>query len=152
MLVASNRRADRQTGNVAWETGVVLPFKAGLGGSMGSLGIRRVEFVTIYSKNLTAAKRFYVEALEFPLMREVANEFFQINVAGVPVCIDFDETATQHNNIGILVDDLDVTLSALRNKGLVAHSGSNPASTEKWVTVEDPDGNEVIFLTPKDIQ
>lgn len=40
---------------------------------MGCLAIRRVDFVTIYSKNLVASKKFYVNVLEFPLIREVSN-------------------------------------------------------------------------------
>ncbi len=113
---------------------------------MRSLAIRRVDFVTIYSKSLAASKKFYVEDLGFPLTREVAGEFFQINVAGVPICVDLRESVRQANNIGLEVDDLAATAAALRSKGLTLHSGSNPASKEEWVGVKDPDGNEVIFL------
>ncbi len=116
---------------------------------MSSLGIQRVDFVTIYSKNLTASREFYIEVLEFPLIREVPNEFFQINMAGVPICVDLDPGKAHQNNLGLVVDNLAATEAALRKKGLVVQSGSNPTSKEQWVGVKDPDGNEVIFLAPK---
>ncbi len=116
---------------------------------MSSLGIRQLDFVTIYSRNLTASREFYVDRLEFPLIREVPNEFFQISVAGVPICVDLDTAQTHQNNIGVLVDDIGATEAVLRKKGFAVHSGSNPASNENWVEVQDPDGNQVIFLVRK---
>lgn len=113
---------------------------------MSWLPIRRLDFVTIYSRDLEASKKFYTELLGFPILREAPNEFFQIDVAGVPICIDLDRNGAHQNNIGLQVEDLAATTSALRQKGLQVHSGSNDASQEKWVAVQDPDGNEVIFL------
>jgi len=54
---------------------------------MSALAIRRFDFVTIYSRDLEASKKFYVGLLEFQVLREVRNEFFQIDVAGVPICV-----------------------------------------------------------------
>lgn len=116
---------------------------------MDSLEIKRMDFVTIYSRNLAASKAFYVDVLGFPLIREAPNEFFQINMAGVPICIDLNQRERQQNNIGLEVEDLAATTAALRNKGLTVHSGSNPRSKEEWVEVKDPDGNEIIFLISK---
>jgi catechol 2,3-dioxygenase-like lactoylglutathione lyase family enzyme len=113
---------------------------------MSSLGIRRLDFVTIYSKDLGASRKFYVDLLEFPVLREVPNEFFQINVAGVPICVDLNQSEAHQNNIGLEVDDLAATQDALRRKGLNVRSGSNPKSKEEWIGVHDPDGNEIIFL------
>ena len=116
---------------------------------MSFLPIRRVDFVTIYTKNLTASRKFYVDTLGFPLMRQVASEFFQFDLAGVPICVDLDQHGTHQNNIGLEVDDLAATVAALRQKGLAVHSGANHAFNEEWVGVRDPDGNEVIFLVKK---
>ena len=118
---------------------------------MRSLEIRRVDFLTIYSSNLAASRKFYVDLLEFPLTREVSNEFFQIDIAGVPICIDLNEGQPRQNNIGLEVADLAATVAVLRNKGLAVHSGRNPALMEEWVGVKDPDGNEIIFLTRKSV-
>ncbi len=114
---------------------------------MTSLPIRRVEFVTIYTKDLHASRKFYVDLLGFPLLREVGGEFFQIDIAGVPVCVDLATEGTRRaNNIGIEVDNLDVAVTILRNKGLEVHLGFNSASQEQWAAVQDLDGNELIFL------
>lgn len=113
---------------------------------MSALAIRRFDFVTIYSRDLEASKKFYVGLLEFQVLREVRNEFFQIDVAGVPICVDLNQVETHQNTIGLEVEDLAATESRLRQMGLEVHSGSNVASREDWVGVKDPDGNEVIFL------
>ena len=86
-----------------------------------------------------------MDLLEFPLTREVANEFFQIDIAGVPICVDLNEGEPRQSNLGLEVDDLDATVAVLRNKGLAVHPGRNPALMEEWIGVKDPDGNEIIF-------
>lgn len=91
-------------------------YVAHIRGPMGSLEIRRVGFLTIYSSNLAASRKFYVDLLEFPLTREVSNEFFQIDIAGVPICVDLNEGEPRQNNIGLEVDDLGATVAVLRNK------------------------------------
>ncbi len=111
-----------------------------------SLGIRQLDFVTIYTKNLAASCEFYLGRLEFSLIREVPGEFFQMEVGGVPICVDLDTARTCQNNFGLVVEDLAATETALRERGLSVRSGSNPDSKEHWLSVEDPDGNEVIFL------
>ena len=113
---------------------------------MRSLGIRQLDFVTIHSTNLASSREFYLERLGFPLIREVAGEFFQMEVAGVPICVDLDKSGTHQNNFGLVVEDLAATEAALRERGLPVHSASNQDSKEHWLSVKDPDGNEVIFL------
>lgn len=105
-----------------------------------------MDFVTIYTTNLAASREFYVERLEFPLIREVLNQFFQIKVAGVPICVDLDATRLHQNTFGVVVSDLAVTEAALRERKLTVHSGRNAESQERWLSVKDPDDNEVIFL------
>ena len=113
---------------------------------MLNLGIERLDFVTIYTKDLTASREFYVGQLGFPILREVHGQFFQINVAGVPICVDVDTAQPHQNNLGIVVSDLNATETALRERNLTVHSGYNHDSHERWLGVMDPDGNEVIFL------
>jgi catechol 2,3-dioxygenase-like lactoylglutathione lyase family enzyme len=113
---------------------------------MAPLGLKGFEFVTIYCKDLQASKRFYVDLLGFRIIREVDNDFFQIDIAGVPVCIDLDPKHAHRNNIAVEVEDLDQAVAALREKGLEPSRGAGQASHEQWVEIEDPDGNHVIFL------
>lgn len=113
---------------------------------MRSLGILQLDFLTIYTKNLASSREFYVDRLEFPVMREVSNEFFQINVAGVPICVDLDTAQSHQNNFGVVVRDLGATEAALRERNLTVHSRHSADSKEHWLGIKDPDGNEVIFL------
>ena len=115
---------------------------------MRGLGIQQLDFVTIYTKNLATSREFYTERLEFPIIREVPNEFFQIEVAGVPICVDLDMAQSHQNNFGLIVSDLAATEAALRERNLTVHRGQNPNSREQWLGVKDPDGNEIIFLVP----
>lgn len=105
-----------------------------------------MDFFTIYTKNLASSREFYVERLDFPIIREVPNEFFQIDVAGVPICVDLDTAHSHQNNLGVIVSDLAATETALRERNLSVHSGHNADSQEHWLGVKDPDGNEIIFL------
>jgi hypothetical protein len=86
-----------------------------------------------------------VEDLGFPIVEESAGQFFQVSIAGVPVCVDLDTSFTgQPNQIGITVSDLEGTIAALRERGLVISEGR---STEQaWAAVKDPDGHELIFV------
>jgi len=113
---------------------------------MRSLGIHKLDFVTIYTKNLAASREFYAKRLEFPIIRERQNEFFQIEVAGVPICVDLDTTQPHQNNLGVVVSDLAATEAALRERNLTVTSGHTADSEERWLAVKDPDGNEIIFL------
>jgi catechol 2,3-dioxygenase-like lactoylglutathione lyase family enzyme len=113
---------------------------------MTSIPVQRFEFVTIYCKDLKASKRFYVDLLGFEITREVEGDFFQINVAGVPICVDLDAAHAHRNNIAVEVADLDQTIAALREKGFEPSRGASERSGEQWTEIQDPDGNDVIFL------
>jgi catechol 2,3-dioxygenase-like lactoylglutathione lyase family enzyme len=112
------------------------------------LPIRRLQFFTIRTRNLAAARQFYVDLLGFPVMNEKAGEYFQVEIAGVPLCVDLDTTGSLHqsNQMGIEVTDLGATREILRQKGLVVTEGSRPESREGWVSIEDPDGHQLIFI------
>src|SRR5437016_9325084 len=86
---------------------------------MSSLPIRRLQFFTIHTKNLETARQFYVDRLGFPIMSEQAGEYFQVAIAGVPVCVDLSKNnePAQPNQIGIEVTDVDTITATLRNQG-----------------------------------
>jgi catechol 2,3-dioxygenase-like lactoylglutathione lyase family enzyme len=108
--------------------------------------VKRFEFVTIYCRDLKASRKFYVDVLGFPVIREKESDFFQIDVAGVPVCVDLDPVHAHRNNIAVEVADLEQTAAALRTKGFAPPRHTNQTSHEDWLEIEDPDGNAVIFL------
>jgi catechol 2,3-dioxygenase-like lactoylglutathione lyase family enzyme len=115
---------------------------------MPAVPIRRFAFVTIYTRDLVATKSFYVERLGFPVLREAQQAFVQIDVAGVPVCIDASSDPIRSNTIGIEVDDLGETETVLKKLGFKPHSGSDAAARERWLELQDPDGNLLVFLAP----
>ena len=113
---------------------------------MNALPIRRLQFFTIRTRNLAAARRFYVDLLGLDVVSEEPGEYVQVSIAGVPVCVDAtaDDTARQPNQIGIEVDNLERTIEALRTCGLTVATGS--ARGERWASVKDPDGHEILFI------
>jgi len=71
-----------------------------------------------------------------PIIREVPNEFFQIEVAGVPICVDLDTTQPHQNNLGVVVSDLAATETALRERNLTVSSGHNAESQGRWLGIK----------------
>lgn len=118
---------------------------------MSTLFIRRLQFFTIRTRNLAAARQFYVDLLGLPIMNEKPNEYFQVEIAGVPLCVDLDTAGRlqQSNQIGMEVTDLDATREILLQKGLVITEGSRVQSRERWFAIEDPDGHQLIFIAGK---
>jgi catechol 2,3-dioxygenase-like lactoylglutathione lyase family enzyme len=79
--------------------------------------INKVRFFTLRTKDLAAARNFYVDPLGLHLIiEEQVGEFFQISIAGVPVCVDLSgaDEPFQPNQIGIEVADLPESLKPLR--------------------------------------
>jgi PhnB protein len=113
------------------------------------LPIRRLDFFTIHTANLERARRFYVDTLQFPVRDEKKGEYFRMEIAGVPVCVDFDAGFAGHqaNQIGVSVSHLGLTREALRSRGIKFTEGQR--ANETWVSIKDPDGHEIIFLQEK---
>ncbi len=112
---------------------------------MRDIVVQRFRFFTIRTRDLDKARQFHVELLRFPILDERNGEFFQVSIAGVPVCVDLDaDFAGQASQIGIAVADLDGTRGALRERGLAISEGRS--AKETWVAVKDPDGHEVVFI------
>jgi PhnB protein len=110
------------------------------------LPIRRLDFFTIRTANLERARRFYVDTLQFPVRDEKKGEYFRMEIAGVPVCVDYDAgfAGQQANQIGVVVSHLGVTREGLRTRGIKFTEGQR--ADETWVAIKDPDGHEIIFL------
>ena len=113
---------------------------------MNSLPVARLQFFTIRTHDLPAARRFYVDRLGFDIISEKAGEYIQVEIAGVPVCVDSEAPGNpqQRNQIGIEVSDLQQTIEYLQERGLSAVTGS--AGSEHWASVKDPDGHELLFI------
>ena len=113
---------------------------------MNSLPIVRLQFFTIRTRNLPAARRFYVEQLGLDVIAEKEGEYVQVAVAGVPVCVDAEAAGAlqQPNQIGIEVSDLQQAIRYLEERGLPVKVGA--AGSEHWASVKDPDGHEIVFI------
>jgi catechol 2,3-dioxygenase-like lactoylglutathione lyase family enzyme len=113
---------------------------------MNSLPIAGLQFFTIRTANLSAARRFYVELLGFNVLSEKQGEYVQVAIAGVPLCVDAgaESGVGQPNQIGIEVRDLQSTIGFLQERGLPVATGS--ADSEDWASVKDPDGHEILFI------
>jgi catechol 2,3-dioxygenase-like lactoylglutathione lyase family enzyme len=112
---------------------------------MNEIVALRLQFFTIHTRNLDTARQFYVEVLGFPIVEERRGEFFQVSIAGVPVCVDLDTSFTgAPNQIGITVSNLESTIAALRERRLVISEGRSTKAG--WAAVKDPDGHELIFI------
>jgi catechol 2,3-dioxygenase-like lactoylglutathione lyase family enzyme len=113
---------------------------------MNSLPILRLQFFTIRTRDLSAARKFYVEQLGFDILSEKEDEFVQVAIAGVPVCVDAESPGSpqQPNQIGIEVSDLPQAIRYLQERGLTVTTGA--AGSEHWASVKDPDGHEILFI------
>ncbi len=113
---------------------------------MNAIPIVRLQFFTIRTRNLPAARRFYVEQLGFDIISEKSGEYVQVAIAGVPVCVDAEvaEGPKQPNQIGVEVSDLQQTVRYLQERGLAVATGS--AASENWASVKDPDEHEILFI------
>jgi catechol 2,3-dioxygenase-like lactoylglutathione lyase family enzyme len=111
--------------------------------------IERIEFVTLWSKNLEASRSFYIDRLGLSILHERAGEFFQFDIAGMPVCVDYhaERTGTESNQIGVRVSDLEATVALLGAAGFQVKRGQQPESPERWASITDPDGHELIFIS-----
>jgi catechol 2,3-dioxygenase-like lactoylglutathione lyase family enzyme len=118
------------------------------GGMSSVIPVRGLQFFTIRTRDLSRARRFYVEVLRFPVLEETPGQFFQVSLGGVPICVDYDADFTQQSNqIGIRVGSLEQTAAFLQEQGVSASRGQNAG--ESWITIQDPDGHEIIFLQDK---
>lgn len=113
---------------------------------MNSLPIVRLQFFTIRTRSLPAARRFYVEQLGFDVISEKEGEYVQVAIAGIPVCVDAEAAGApqQPNQIGIEVSDLQHAIRYLQERGLSV--ATSAAGSEHWASVKDPDGHEILFI------
>ena len=111
--------------------------------------LEQIEFVTLWSKNLESSRAFYVDRLGLSILQERAGEFFQFDICGLPVCVDYhpERSGDESNQIGVRVNDLEAMVALLRELDLPVKTGDQPG--QRWASIKDPDGHEVIFITDK---
>jgi catechol 2,3-dioxygenase-like lactoylglutathione lyase family enzyme len=114
-----------------------------------NLHVESVEFVTLWSKNVEASRAFYIDRLGLPSLRERAGEFFQFEIAGVPVCVDYhpERSGTETNQIGLRVRNLEATVALVEQRGFEVRRGEQQETAERWASIKDPDGHELIFIS-----
>ena len=109
--------------------------------------LERTQFVTIWSRNLAESRKFYIEKLGLKLLDETENEFFQFEIAGTPVCVDYhaDRSGKESNQFGVETSDLTAVRTILESLGIAVREGQR--ANEEWMAISDPDGHEIIFLS-----
>lgn len=115
--------------------------------------IERYSFVAVTTRDLSGARTFWVDQLQFPVTEEKPNRFFIVDAGGLRLCVDLeDEAGGVHIAggtdpvIGFHVTSLTRAVSLLRDRGL--HVVERPADAEErgpWAEVRDPDGRTIVF-------
>jgi hypothetical protein len=84
----------------------------------------------------------------FSVLKEQAGKFFQFDIAGVPVCVDYhsERSGNEANQIGVRVSDLEETAAVLEEMNFDVKRGEQQQSAERWAAIRDPDGHELIFI------
>lgn len=115
--------------------------------------IERYSFVTVTTENLERARRFWVDALGFPVTEEQAGQFFIVNAGGLRLCVDLcDETHRAGSTdpiIGFRVASVPEALDALTKQGIKSERAAAPGTKGAWAEIRDPDGR-IVILTEGD--
>src|SRR5437870_5105601 len=112
----------------------------------------RYSFVALTTSDLSAARRFWVEQLGFPVTEERPAEFFIVDAGGLRLCVDLADgevhlPGSTDPVIGLKVASVRTVLDSLAQRGLSEALHCRVEST--YAVVHDPDGRAVI-LTQND--
>jgi catechol 2,3-dioxygenase-like lactoylglutathione lyase family enzyme len=107
---------------------------------MGDFGIN-VRFVTMRSKDLGAARKFYEGVLQLPVTDADEGDFFQVRCGNVELCVDLEQEGEEQPALILGVDDLAPVVSALVAEGVDVRMGTRGT----YATVCDPDGNVLVI-------
>ncbi len=107
-------------------------------------------FVALTTTNLDEARRFWIDALGFPIVQEKKNYYFIVDAAGLRLCIDTADgnahiAGSTDPVIGLRVKSLAPVLAQLTRKGITPEA--DPVRTERgaWAMIRDPDGRCVVI-------
>ncbi len=114
----------------------------------------RYSFVAVTTRDIDAARRFWVDRLGFAVTEEEPGHFFIVDAGGLRLCVDLEDGEVHRAGgmdpvIGLKVRSVDQTLAALAERGV--HCTKAPATHRggRYAELRDPDGRAVI-LTESD--
>lgn len=110
----------------------------------------RYSFVAVTTRNLERARRFWVDALGFPVTEEKSEEYFIVDAGGLRLCIDLADGDVHKSPgsdpvIGLKVRSVRTALAKLKARGLEPKRGPVEAGRTEYAELEDPDGRIVII-------
>src|SRR6266571_884692 len=110
----------------------------------------RYSFVAITTLDLDRARRFWVDALGFPVTEEEAGHFFIVDAGGLRLCIDVadDDIHTRGSTdpvIGLKVKSVRRVLEDLARRGIEPDRAPIIGPRGEYAELRDPDGRAVII-------
>jgi catechol 2,3-dioxygenase-like lactoylglutathione lyase family enzyme len=110
--------------------------------------LERYSFVAITTRNLTAARRFWVEQLGFAVTEERRDDFFIVDAGGLRLCVDLADgenhvIGSTDPVIGFKVSSVTEALEELRERGWYEELVHKVADTH--AILHDPDGRAVVL-------
>jgi catechol 2,3-dioxygenase-like lactoylglutathione lyase family enzyme len=110
----------------------------------------RYSFVAITTKDLSAARRFWVEQLGFRVTEESPSEFFIVDAGGLRLCVDGPDdeihfTGSTDPVVGLKVRSLAETLRMLKGRGIRENADQASSDKHRYAIIHDPDGRAVVL-------
>jgi len=108
----------------------------------------RHAFVALTTRDLARARRFWVDALGFPLLQDEPGHFM-VDAGGVRLCVDTADGDLHREGstdpvVGLRVPSLEAALAALAKRGVRPEKGPTPSRGGSWALLRDPDGRGVV--------
>ena len=112
--------------------------------------IERCAFVAVTTASLARARKFWVDRMGFPGVRQKRGDFFMVDAAGVRLCFDLADGETHRLGssdpvIGLKVASLERTLAALARRGVRPVRAPVASPRGSYAELKDPDGRSVVL-------
>ena len=113
------------------------------------IDVERVDFVSLPSRNIQRARRFYVETLGLPLETDTPVGF-EVKAGQVTLSIWEPEKvgaafAPNPNDVAFRVKDVEASRKALEQKGVKFKDETLDSGVCHMALFEDPDGNALML-------
>lgn len=107
-------------------------------------------FVAVTTADLARARKFWVDRMGFPVVRQKRGDFFMVDAAGVRLCFDLADGETHRlvssdPVIGLKVDSLDRTLALLARRGVRPVKAPVASPRGSYAELKDPDGRTLVL-------
>jgi catechol 2,3-dioxygenase-like lactoylglutathione lyase family enzyme len=101
-----------------------------------------LRYAVLTSRDLEAARRFYLGVLGLRSTGEEDADFFQCACGGTEICVDLG-AEEEHPRLVLEAPDLGVVAARLRAEGVV-HRMVRGRSGASYLEVQDPDGHTIV--------